>query len=167
MRPIVLIGMMGSGKTTIGKKLAMDLNLSWVDTDLYIENTKHQSISSIFNMHDNVLENFLNYLTAIRNFSAHGNRLYCFVGSKPLIDTQVHNKLGILQNQGQYVQGRNDLFAAVIALKYLLSNREFNYFLKSLIGAVNKLSAKLSVISIDKVLTVMGFPPNWRKILYI
>ena len=48
MRPIVLIGMMGSGKTTIGKKLAMDLNLSWVDTDLYIENTKHQSISSIF-----------------------------------------------------------------------------------------------------------------------
>ena len=126
-----------------------------------------QSISSIFNMHDNVLENFLNYLTAIRNFSAHGNRLYCFVGSKPLIDTQAHNKLGILQNQGQYVQGRNDLFAAVIALKYLLSDREFNYFLKSLIGAVNKLSAKLSVISIDKVLTVMGFPPNWRKILYI
>ena len=46
MRPIVLIGMMGSGKTTIGKKLAMDLNLSWVDTDLYIENTKHQSIFS-------------------------------------------------------------------------------------------------------------------------
>ena len=48
MRPIVFFGMMGSGKTTIGKKLAMDLNLSWVDTDLYIENTKHQSISSIF-----------------------------------------------------------------------------------------------------------------------
>lgn len=48
MKPIVLIGMMGSGKTTIGKKLAMDLNLSWVDTDLYIEKTKQQSISSIF-----------------------------------------------------------------------------------------------------------------------
>ena len=126
-----------------------------------------QSISLIFNMHDNVLENFLKYLTAVRNFSAHGNRLYCFVESRPMIDTQVHSELGIPQVQGQYVQGRNDLFAAVIALKHLLSDREFKYFLKSLIGAVNKLATKLSVISIDDVLSAMGFPSNWRKILYI
>lgn len=125
-----------------------------------------QSISSIFNMHDNVLENFLNYLTAIRNFSAHGNRLYCFVGSKPLIDTKIHQKLNIPQNQGQFIHGRNDLFAAVIALKYLLSGKEFRYFVNCLSGAVNKLSTKLSVISVDDVLSAMGFPSNWKSILH-
>lgn len=126
-----------------------------------------QNISSIFGMHDNVLENFLNYLTAIRNFSAHGNRLYCFVGSKPLINTTVHVNMGIAQQHGQYVQGRNDLFASVIALKYLLSNREFRYFFKSIIGAVNKLDSKLNSISIEDVLFSMGFPQNWRSILYV
>ena len=126
-----------------------------------------QSISSIFSLHDNVLENFLNYLTAIRNFSAHGNRLYCFVGSKPLTSTPLHDELGIQKEHGQYVQGRNDLFAAVIALKYLLSGREFRFFIRSLSGAVNKLSAKLSVISAEDVLKEMGFPANWQKILHV
>ena len=48
MKPIVLIGMMGSGKTTVGKTLATELNLPWVDTDIYIEEKTHQTISSIF-----------------------------------------------------------------------------------------------------------------------
>lgn len=126
-----------------------------------------QSISSIFNMHDNVLENFLNYLTAIRNFSAHGNRLYCFVGSKPLVSVPLHAELGIPQKQGQYMYGRNDLFAAVIVLKYLLSGREFKYFIDSLSGAVNKLGSKLAVISVSDVLSAMGFPPNWKDILRV
>lgn len=125
-----------------------------------------QSISSIFGMHDNVLENLLNYLTAIRNFSAHGNRLYCFISSKPLISTKFHTELGIAQQHGQYVQGRKDLFAAVIALKCLLSNREFRYFFKSIVGAVNRLDSKLQSISIDDVFVSMGFPQNWRNILY-
>lgn len=48
MKPIVLIGMMGSGKTTVGKTLATELNLPWVDTDIYIEGINNQTISSIF-----------------------------------------------------------------------------------------------------------------------
>ena len=48
MKPIVLIGMMGSGKTTVGKTLATELKLPWVDTDIYIEETNNQTISSIF-----------------------------------------------------------------------------------------------------------------------
>ena len=32
-KKIILIGMMGSGKTTIGKILAKKLNLNFIDTD--------------------------------------------------------------------------------------------------------------------------------------
>ncbi len=39
---------MGTGKTTFGKKLAQHLNYSFIDTDLYIENTFHQSINQLF-----------------------------------------------------------------------------------------------------------------------
>ena len=48
MRPICLIGMMGSGKTTIGKALAIDLNLTWIDTDDYIEAQTQKQIATIF-----------------------------------------------------------------------------------------------------------------------
>lgn len=50
MKPIVLIGMMGSGKTTVGKQLATQLQSSWVDTDQYIENLENQSISKLFQL---------------------------------------------------------------------------------------------------------------------
>lgn len=39
---------MGSGKTTIGKQLAKNLNLQFVDLDLFIENRYRKSISTIF-----------------------------------------------------------------------------------------------------------------------
>lgn len=48
MKPIILIGMMGSGKTTIGKALSSHLSLSWIDTDQYIEKQEQQSISHLF-----------------------------------------------------------------------------------------------------------------------
>jgi shikimate kinase len=45
---IYLIGMMGSGKTTIGKYLAQDLNYRFVDTDQTIEAIAKQPITEIF-----------------------------------------------------------------------------------------------------------------------
>lgn len=47
-RNIVLIGMMGSGKTTIGKLLSEKLKMNFIDMDEYIENTADSTISDIF-----------------------------------------------------------------------------------------------------------------------
>jgi shikimate kinase len=48
MQRIFLIGYMGAGKTTIGKKLATQLNLEFVDLDRFIEKRYNKSISQIF-----------------------------------------------------------------------------------------------------------------------
>ncbi len=47
-RPIVLIGMMGVGKTSIGKKLAEQLKLQFVDADEEIERAADMAIAEIF-----------------------------------------------------------------------------------------------------------------------
>jgi shikimate kinase len=47
-RPIVLVGLMGSGKTTIGRRLAARLNLGFVDADAEIERAAAMSIAEIF-----------------------------------------------------------------------------------------------------------------------
>lgn len=50
MKPIVLTGMMGSGKTTIAKLLAQKLGFESVDIDSLIEEKEKLSISEIFNL---------------------------------------------------------------------------------------------------------------------
>lgn len=47
-RNIVLIGMMGSGKTTVGKLLARRLHRPFADTDVLIEEREGRSIPDIF-----------------------------------------------------------------------------------------------------------------------
>ena len=45
---LVLIGFMGSGKTTIGKALAKRKGLNFIDTDIVIENQNNSKIEDIF-----------------------------------------------------------------------------------------------------------------------
>ena len=45
---IVLVGMMGSGKSLIGKKISKKLNLDFIDIDKKIEESENNTISDIF-----------------------------------------------------------------------------------------------------------------------
>ncbi|MAP55410.1 shikimate kinase [Altibacter sp.] len=45
---IVLIGYMGSGKSTVGKRLAATLNANFIDLDTAIENREGSSVSELF-----------------------------------------------------------------------------------------------------------------------
>ena len=47
-RPIVLVGMMGAGKTTVGRRLARRLGLPFLDADEEIERAANCSIAEIF-----------------------------------------------------------------------------------------------------------------------
>ena len=48
MKRIVLIGYMGSGKTTVGKALAKEIGLPFYDLDWYIETRMRKKVSQIF-----------------------------------------------------------------------------------------------------------------------
>lgn len=50
-RPIALVGLMGAGKTTVGRRLATWLNLPFVDADDEIERAAGLSIPEIFAKH--------------------------------------------------------------------------------------------------------------------
>ncbi|MCM1482808.1 MAG: shikimate kinase [Muribaculaceae bacterium] len=48
MRPIFLIGYMGSGKSTLGRALSMATGMQLIDLDTYIENRYRMNVSDIF-----------------------------------------------------------------------------------------------------------------------
>lgn len=48
MTRLILIGFMGSGKTTLGRALAKELGLTFIDLDNYIELRRCKSINRIF-----------------------------------------------------------------------------------------------------------------------
>lgn len=48
MKNIILIGFMGCGKTSVGKKLSETLDMEFLDTDELIEEKQGRKISSIF-----------------------------------------------------------------------------------------------------------------------
>jgi len=50
MKNIYLLGYMGSGKSTIGKKLAKKFEVDFIDLDKYIEEKQNSSISQIFEL---------------------------------------------------------------------------------------------------------------------
>jgi len=50
-RPIVLIGMMGAGKTTVGRRLAVKLGRHFIDSDEEVEKAANMTISEIFAAH--------------------------------------------------------------------------------------------------------------------
>ena len=47
-RPVVLVGLMGAGKSTVGRRLAKRLNLPFIDTDEAIEDAAGLSAGEVF-----------------------------------------------------------------------------------------------------------------------
>ena len=45
---IVLVGLMGSGKTTVGKRIAQELGYAFVDSDDVVASTAGKSVREIF-----------------------------------------------------------------------------------------------------------------------
>ncbi len=50
-RALVMVGMMGAGKSSIGRRLANRLGMPFVDADVEIERAANQTISEIFDRH--------------------------------------------------------------------------------------------------------------------
>jgi abortive infection bacteriophage resistance protein len=129
-----------------------------------MQQKERQDIAKTFRLQDKELESVLMYVSSVRNFCAHGNRLYCYRTNRPLSDSALHDVLQIPRNEkGEYAYGKRDLFAVLIALKLVQSKTQYRKMLHDVNGCLNELAGSLSVIAIKDVLVCMGFPEDWRK----
>ncbi len=133
-----------------------------------MKQNERQTISKIFHLSDNELESILTYVSSVRNFSAHGNRLFCYRSKRPLCNTRLHSQMGIERNlSGEYICGKRDLFAVMICLKLTLAKNEFRRLVKDVDIAIKNLSSRKNVLSPDELLSTLGFPVDWKDKLLI
>lgn len=131
-----------------------------------MQQKERQEISKTFHLSDSELENLLTYISSIRNFCAHGNRLYCYRSKRPLSDTQLHKNVGLAKTEkGEYACGKRDLFAVMIALKLTISKTEFRRLVKEVDIALKNLYSHTSVLTENTILESIGFPTNWKQLL--
>ncbi len=110
------------------------------------------------------LEKYLKILTLFRNVCAHNERLYSFRIQIDFPDTVLHAQLGIAKKGNQYLLGKRDLFGLVIAFRYLLPKQDFLEFKRAMIHILRKYTKSSSQISEISLLSMMGFPSNWKNI---
>ena len=103
-------------------------------------------------------------LVKFRNVCAHGERLFTYKTADSIPNLPIHRKLKIAQKGSQYVNGKNDLFSVVIALRYMLNDQWYKEFIKELKTLIDKYLRKHDSISEKELYEKMGFPENWRKI---
>ncbi|MEG1288580.1 MAG: Abi family protein [Bacilli bacterium] len=124
-----------------------------------------KEIAEVFGVDIYSMVEYLPILANYRNLCAHEDICYMNKTQKFIEDTKVHSLLNIEKKDGEYVCGKNDLFALVIILKYLLNDESFNLFMHEIEYELNILEGKLDVIKIDKVMNEMGFPKNYKEIV--
>ena len=125
------------------------------------------AISKEFNINEQDLTSLLNILCKTRNLCAHDERLYNYEysSSTSINDTVYHKKLNLPLSNDRYSIGKNDLFAVVIALKLILSDKDYYKFHSKLFSRIMSIQSKLKTISLDEVLSTMSFPNNWHDLI--
>ena len=73
-------------------------------------------------------------------------------------------KLSLSQSGNQYEKGKQDLFAVVIAFRYLLPGKDFLEFKRKLIKEIDRVNREVEHISEVELLNKMGFSENWKNI---
>ena len=73
-----------------------------------------------------------------------------------IADTPLHKKLSLPQSGNQYEKGKQDLFAVVIAFRYLLPGKDFLEFKRKLIKEIDRVNREVEHISETELLNKMG-----------
>ena len=110
------------------------------------------------------LHQYLTVITKFRNVCAHNERLYSYHTKDAIPNTALHGKLGIPKKGTEYKHGKCDLFALVIAFRYLLPNDDFKKFKKSLMKIIKHYLKTSTFLTESELNKMMGFPDNWKQI---
>lgn len=124
-----------------------------------------EEIASIYDMKISDLLDFLPILANYRNLCAHEDILYDNRTTVNIETNKYHSMLELPQLDGEYTCGKNDLFALILIMKYLLREDEFRLLIKEIDYEKEILSGKLKVIDIEDVMGYMGFPRNYTQLI--
>ena len=131
-----------------------------------MKQSEKNAVAKYFNCREDELMQFIKIMNFYRNLCAHDERVYNTVLPKYIYikDNEYHKILNIPQNNGMYMQGKNDLFALIITLKILLDEDDFRTMYNKIYGRIASLEKHLNVLNIDEILSIMKFPKEWKKI---
>ena len=133
---------------------------------LKLDNQKE--LASMYNLTVSDLEDYLPILANYRNLCAHEDILYEHRTQKSISNTKYHSILNIEQDEeGEYKNGKTDLYALIIILKSMLAEDDFKMLMNEMIYEFDTLEGKIKSIGINPVLDKMGFPSNYKEIMYI
>lgn len=124
-------------------------------------------IAKIYTIETESIMIYLPILANYRNLCAHEDILYDNRTQKEIDDTIYHQILKIPKENGEYIYGKNDLFALIIILKQMLQPEEFKNMIIELDNVVQTLNYNLTTIKLEDVLDKMGFPLNWKELAKI
>ncbi len=126
-----------------------------------------KAIADIYNLNPEDLSIYLYLLANFRNLCAHEDILYDHRTQKEIPNNKYHRLLNISMTDDHYDYGKNDLFAIIIILKQLLSDKEFNEFIREIGYEIDILEGKINTVPLNLILNKIGFPNNWRDIVNI
>ena len=92
-KKIVLIGMMGSGKSTIGALLSKKMNIKFIDIDSKIETIEKQKISQIFKLKGEKYFRALEVETTISLLTSKEKELVLSLGGGSFLDEKVRENV--------------------------------------------------------------------------
>ena len=124
-----------------------------------------KEIADVFGVDIYSMVEYLPILANYRNLCAHEDICYNNKTQKVIEDTKYHRLLYIPKINDEYIYGKNDLFALIIILKFMLKEDDFTLLMNEISYELDRLSGKLEVIKIDKVLHAMGLPNNYKEIV--
>ena len=124
-----------------------------------------KEIADIYGLDPETLKIYLSILANYRNLCAHEDIVYEHRTQVSIPDTIYHERLNIEKYEGEYVKGKNDMFAVVIMFKALLSKSKFSDFMDEVNRAIKVFDKNIGIIENDVLLERMGFPSNYEEIL--
>lgn len=131
---------------------------------IIMKQSDKETVTSIYNITPENLSVYMPILANFRNLCAHEDILYGHRTQRVINDTKYHAALNIPVTDGEYIYGKQDLFALIIILKQLLRKEEFRLLMSELSYEIDILTGKLKTIGINKVLDAMGFPINFKEL---
>lgn len=124
-----------------------------------------EKIAGIYRLDVETLITYLPILSNYRNLCAHEDILFDHRSQRVIEDNKYHYYLDIPKMNGEYIYGKDDLFALIIILRQILRNEDFRMLVNEISYELDILEGKLQHITIDKVMDAIGFPKNYKEIV--